>query len=177
MKQSKDNFSSGHPIIAQKLIPFGIKQLPARSTLSDANRKRSHTFFQQLYLRVYSHYRVSLKGNWLNIGGEVDPGKVEVFESTTITLFKAVLKGAGRNPLKGKKKGGAKVFTQMNLAEGVPNFICIRSAATNENVFLKVMQLQEFSIAVFYTGYNRYSCFEKWSNSNRYFVTRKKNNA
>jgi hypothetical protein len=235
MKQSKDNFSSGHPIIAQllslipteifkevieqegsdryykklkttdhficmfyavltrngslrevcknisfiaqKLIPFGIKQLPARSTLSDANRKRSHTFFQQLYLRLYMHYRISLQGNWLDIGGEVDPGKVEVFDSTTITLFKEVLKGAGRNPLQGKKKGGAKVFTQMNLAEGVPNFICIRSAATNENVFLKVMQLSEFSIAVFDKGYNRYSYFEKWSSSNRYFVTRKKDNA
>lgn len=235
MKQSKDNFSSGHTIIAQllslipkeifkevieqegsdryykklkstdhfiymfyavltrngslrevcknisfiakSLIPFGIKQLPARSTLSDANRKRSHIFFQQLYLHLYVHYRISLKGNWLDIGGEVDPEKVEVFDSTTITLFKAVLKGAGRNPLEGKKKGGAKVFTQMNLAEGVPNFICIRSAATNENVFLKVMQLQEFSIAVFDKGYNRYSCFEKWSRSNRYFVTRKKDNA
>jgi len=33
---------------------------------------------------------------------------MEVFDSTTITVFKEVLKGAGRNPLKGKKKGGAK---------------------------------------------------------------------
>ena len=65
----------------------------------------------------------------------------------------------------------------MNLAEGVPNFICIRSAATNENVFLKVMQLEQYSIAVFDKGYNRYSCFDKWSRSNRYFVTRKKDNA
>ena len=235
MKQSKDNFSSGHAIIAQllslipreifkevikqegsdryykklkstdhfisrfyavltrngslrevwknisfiakSLSPFGIRQLPARSTLSDANRKRSHTFFQQLYSRLYIHYRTNLTGNWLDIGGEVDPGKVEVFDSTTITLFKAVLKGAGRNPLGGKKKGGAKVFTQMNLAEGIPNFICIRSAATNENVFLKVMQLEQYSIAVFDKGYNRYSCFDKWGNSNRYFVTRKKDNA
>ncbi len=95
----------------------------------------------------------------------------------TITLFKAVLKGAGRNPLEGKKKSGAKVFTQMNLAESVPNFICIRSGAMNENVFLKVMQLEQYSIAVFDKGYNRYSCFEKWSSSNRYFVTRKKDNA
>ena len=102
---------------------------------------------------------------------------MEVFDSTAITLFKAVLKGAGRNPLEGKKKGGAKVFTQMNLAEGIPNFICIRSAATNENMFLKVMQLEQYSIAVFDKGYNRYSCFEKWSSSNRYFVTRKKDNA
>jgi len=65
-----------------------------------------------------------------------------------------VLKGAVRNPLEGKKKGGAKVFTQANLAEGLLNFICIRSAATNENVFLQVMKLQEFRITVFDKGYN-----------------------
>lgn len=164
-------------LIAQKLIPFGIKQLPAKSTLSDANRKRDNKVFAVLYSRLFAHYKKKLQGNWLDIGGEVDPSCVEVFDSTTITLFKEILKGAGRNPLKGKKKGGAKVFAKMNLAEGVPNYICIRSAATNENMFLKVMELPEHGIAVFDKGYNRYSCFEKWSSSNRYFVTRKKDNA
>ncbi|OYX13057.1 MAG: transposase [Algoriphagus sp. 32-45-6] len=164
-------------LIAQKLIPFGIKQLPAKSTLSDANRKRDSGMFALLYSKLYAYYKTSLSGNWLDIGGEVDPSQVEVFDSTTVTLFKEILKGAGRNPLGGKKKGGAKVFTKMNLAEGVPNYICIRSAATNENRFLQVMDLPEHGIAVFDKGYNRYSCFEKWDKSNRYFVTRKKDNA
>lgn len=164
-------------LIAQKLIPFGIKQLPAKSTLSDANRKRDSGMFALLYSKLYAYYKTSLSGNWLDIGGEVDPSQVEVFDSTTVTLFKEILKGAGRNPLEGKKKGGAKVFTKMNLAEGVPNYICIRSAATNENRFLQVMDLPEHGIAVFDKGYNRYSCFEKWDGSNRYFVTRKKDNA
>ncbi len=235
MKQVKNNFLSGHPIIAQllslvpkeifndvvkqedsdryykklktvdhficmfyavltrnsslrevcknigliflKLIPFGMKQLPAKSTLSDANRKRDHKIFAVLYSKLFVYYKTILQGNWLDIGGEVDPGRVEVFDSTTITLFKEILKGAGRNPLNGKKKGGAKVFAKMNLAEGVPNYICIRSAATNENMFLKVMELPEHGIAVFDKGYNRYSSFEKWDSSNRYFVTRKKDNA
>lgn len=164
-------------LIITKLIPFGMKQLPARSTLSDANRKRSYRVFEQLYKGLYSYYRASLVENWLDIGGEVDLSRVEVFDSSTVTLFKEILRGAGRNPLNGKKKGGAKIFAKMNLAEGVPNFICIRSAATNENMFLKVMDLPEHGIAVFDKGYNRYSCFEKWDSSNRYFVTRKKDNA
>jgi len=62
----------------------------------------------------------------------------------------------------------------MNLAEKIPDYICICSAATNENMFPKVMELPEYGIAVFDKGYNRYSCFEKWSRSNKYFVTRKK---
>lgn len=164
-------------LIILKLIPFGMKQLPAKSTLSDANRKRNHKIFAVLYSKLFVYYKAILQGNWLDIGGEVDPGRVEVFDSTTITLFKEILKGAGRNPLNGKKKGGAKVFAKMNLAEGVPNYICIRSAATNENMFLKVMELPEHGIAVFDKGYNRYSSFEKWDSSNRYFVTRKKDNA
>lgn len=164
-------------LIILKLVPFGMKQLPARSTLSDANRKRDNKVFAVLYSKLFLYYKTSLQGNWLDIGGEVDPGRVEVFDSTTVTLFKEILKGAGRNPLKGKKKGGAKVFAKMNLAEGVSNYICIRSAATNENMFLKVMELPEHGIAVFDKGYNRYSSFEKWDSSNRYFVTRKKDNA
>jgi len=164
-------------LIILTLIPFGMNQLPTKSTLSDANRKRDYKVFALIYSRLFTHYKRVLQGNWLDIGGEVDPSRVEVFDSTTITLFKNILKGAGRNPLEGNKKGGAKVFAQMNLAEGVPNFICIRSAATNENMFLKVMKLPECGIAVFDKGYNRYSCFEKWGSSNRYFVTRKKDNA
>jgi hypothetical protein len=39
------------------------------------------------------------------------------------------------------------------------------------------MELQEYRIAVFDKGFNRYSCLEKWSHSNRYFVTSKKDKA
>ena len=164
-------------LIAQKLIPFGLLRLPAKSTLSDANRNRDVAFFASLYSALYMKYRSRLSGNWLSIGGEVDPSRVELFDSTTITLFKEILKGAGRKPKKGDKKGGAKVFTKMNLAEGVPDYICIKSAATNENVFLKVLELPEYGIAVFDKGFNRYSYYDIWTQEKRFFVTRLKDNA
>lgn len=164
-------------LIAKMLIPFGFCQLPARSTLSDANRKRNSSLFAVLYNKLYQHYRPVLKGNWLAIGGEVDLSQVEVFDSTTIGLFKDILQGAGRNPINGKKKGGAKVFTKMNLAEGVPNFICINAASTNENVFLKLFDLPEHSIGVWDKGFGSYNYYSKLTDSNRYFVIRKKDNA
>lgn len=164
-------------LIAQKLIPFGLLRLPAKSTLSDANRKRGFVFFASLYTALYLYYKSRLTGNWLSIGGEVDPSRVELFDSTTITLFKEILKGAGRKPNKGDRKGGAKAFTKMNLAEGVPDYVCIKSAATNENVFLKVLELPEHGIAVFDKGFNRYAYFDKWTQNNRFFVTRLKENA
>lgn len=164
-------------LIAKMVIPFGFRQLPAKSTLSDANRNRNSDFFATLYRKLYEHFQPGLKSNWLDIGGEVDPSQVEVFDSTTIGLFKDILKGAGRNPINGKKKGGAKVFTKMNLAEGVPDFICIKAASTNENVFLKLFELPEHSISVFDMGFVCYKYYSKLSDSNRYFVTRKKENA
>lgn len=164
-------------LIAKKLLYVGLKQLPSRSTLSDSNRKRDSGFFATLYMGLYLHYKTSLQGQWSLIGGEVDPGEVEVFDSTTITLFKDILKGAGRNPIEGKKKGGIKAFTKMNLAEGVPDFICLKAGSTNENTFLKVLNLPEGGIAVFDKGFNKYRCFDQWTQHNRFFVTRLKDNA
>jgi hypothetical protein len=164
-------------LIAQKLIPLGLLHLPAKSTLSDANRKRDAGFFATLYYQLYLYYKDRLSGNWLSIGGEIDPGRVEIFDSSTISLFKEILKGAGRKPKTGDKKGGAKMFTKMNLSEGVPDFICIKSAATNENTFLKVLNLPEHGIAVFDKGFNRYSYYDDWTKQNRYFVTRFRDNA
>ncbi|WP_339904645.1 hypothetical protein [uncultured Cyclobacterium sp.] len=63
-----------------------MKQLPAKSTLSDANRKRDDKIFAVLYSKLFVYYKRILQGNWLDIGGEVDPGRVEVFDSTTITF-------------------------------------------------------------------------------------------
>lgn len=42
----------------------------------------------------------------LMIGGEIDFKDVDAFDATTITLFKAILKGAGRNSINGRKKEG-----------------------------------------------------------------------
>jgi hypothetical protein len=164
-------------LIARKLLYVGLRQLPCRSTLSDANRHRDSNFFASLYMALYLHYKSSLKTNWSPIGDEVDLYEVEVFDSTTVTLFKEILKGAGRNPLDGKKKGGIKVFTKMNLSEGVPNFICMKAASTNENTFLKVLNLPEGGIAVFDKGFNRYHYFDIWTEHNRYFVTPLRENA
>ena len=43
-----------------------------------------------------------------------------MMDSTTITLFDNILKGVGRHPKSGKKKGGMKVHTLMKYHVGVP---------------------------------------------------------
>lgn len=55
-------------------------------------------------------------------------------DSTTITLFSNILKGAGRNPKTGKKKGGIKAHTVIKAAENVPCLVRFTSAATRSDV-------------------------------------------
>lgn len=167
-------------LLGKKLMYYGLGQMPCKSTLSDANRNRDSHFFGSLYLNLYMHYKSYLLDHSfsLPIGGEVDASKVEIFDSTTVTLFKEILKGAGRKT-KGdkKKKGGIKAFTKMNLLENVPNFVCFKAAACNENSFLKSVELEEGSIAVYDKGFNKYWYFSELTQSNIGFVTRLKDNA
>ncbi len=42
---------------ANKLSHLGLLQLVSRSTLSDANNRRSHVFFEKIYTSLYERYR------------------------------------------------------------------------------------------------------------------------
>ncbi|MFI3264301.1 MAG: hypothetical protein SNG38_03390 [Rikenellaceae bacterium] len=45
-----------------------------------------------------------------------------MMNSTTISLFDNILKGVGRHPKSGKKKGGMKVHTLMKYDVNVPDY-------------------------------------------------------
>tara|TARA_R110000868_G_scaffold332060_2_gene593108 strand:- start:102042 stop:102587 length:546 start_codon:yes stop_codon:yes gene_type:complete len=156
-------------LIFLKLIPFGMKQLPSKSTLSDANLKRDHNNFADLIQSFSFIIRQFFRAiGWISAERWIQAG----WKSLTLQLRR--FKKRARKPLNGKKKGGAKVFAKMNMAEGVPNYICICSEATYENMFLKVMELPEYGIAVFHKGYNRYLCFEKMGQFKQIFCNPKK---
>lgn len=162
-----------------KLTYCGLVHPPKRSTFSDANAERGHEVFGTIYYRLYAHYRRFLSDSHMAMAfnREVDPDKVEVFDSTTITLFKEVLKGAGRNPLDGKRKGAIKAHTQARLSDMVPHFIHFTSGASNDRDFLKVLELPEGSIGVFDKGFHNYAKYQEWNGSKRFYVTRLNDNA
>jgi hypothetical protein len=69
---------------------------------------------------VYSHHHSSLADSKLS---SLDMKRLYAMDSTTITLFKAILKGCGRQPKEGKKKGGIKAHTIISLDDNMPCFI------------------------------------------------------
>lgn len=164
--------------LGNKLIYCGLIHIPKRSTFSDANDKRGHEVFGEMYFRLYAHYRKYLSKSFISgfINGEIDPAKVEIFDSTTITLFKEIFKGAGRKSLNGKKKGGIKVHTQACLTDMTPHFICFSDAASNDKNFLHIMKLPKDSIGVFDKGFHNFSKYQEWNENERFYVTRANDN-
>jgi hypothetical protein len=111
------------------------------------------------------------------INGEVDPRKVRLFDASTITLFVDVFKGAGRNPINGRRKGGLKIQAQMPLSGFVPDLITLGDAATNDKNFLGQLHGVPGTIYVFDKGYVNYKVFAGWGKTGIYFVTRLNENA
>jgi len=162
-----------------KLCYLGIRQLPATSTLSDANIKRSSDVFGSMYHKLYEHYKPYLGDGYITmfINNEVDPSKVEVFDSSTVSLFVEVFKGAGRNPLDGKKKGGLKIHTKKSLAGFVPDYIHLTPAACNDKTFLGQLTPSKGTIYVFDKGYVNYKVWAQWTDQGTFYVTRLNSNA
>lgn len=157
-----------------KLSHLGIKYFPRRSTLADANKRRSSQVFGAIYYQLYNLYKGILSDSRQRV--ETVKG-LRIVDSTTISLFSDILKGAGRNPIVGKKKGGIKMHTVINAMEDVPCLVKFTSAATHDHTFLKDLKLKRGSYVVFDKGYVDYQQYEQWSLEEIYFVTRQKENA
>ena len=86
-------------LLEDKLVYLGIKELPAVSTLSDANINRNSDVFASIYQKLLQHYQDTLKPTWSLFTESIKAEKVFCFDSSTITLFVDVFKGSGRNTL------------------------------------------------------------------------------
>lgn len=99
-------------------------------------------------------------------------------DSTTISLFKDILRGVGRNPKEGKKKGGIKAHTIIKSSENVPCLIRYSEAARHDHMFLdEVFSLEAGSIITFDKGYVDYATYQAFTLSKIWYVTRLKDNA
>ena len=162
---------------ARKLSHLGISLMPRRSTLSDANARRKECVFEAVYRDLYDTYKDELSSDsrrrqvpkWLN--------RLQIIDSTTITLFSnLIFKGVGRHPKSGKKKGGIKVHTNIHANEGVPSDIRFTSAATNDSFMLRPSNYVSGYIIALDRAYIDYAKFEELTARDVVYVTKMKKN-
>lgn len=162
---------------AHKLCHLGISVMASRSTLSDANKRRSKTVFESIYRDLYSTYRNRLSSDSPSRKEPKWMKRLQIIDSTTITLFSNLLfKGVGRHPKTGKKKGGIKVHTVIHANEGVPSDIRFTSAVTNDSFMFKPTTLSKGDIMSMDRAYIDYEKFEQMTQRGVIYVTKMKKN-
>ena len=160
---------------AHKLSHLGLSYVVKRSTFSDANERRSSKVFEDIYKAVYRSHNKSLADSRLS---DKDIKRLYIMDSTTIALFKDILKGVGRNPLSGKKKGAIKAHTIIKADENVPFLIRYSEAVKHDHSFLnEVHHIPKGSIITFDRGYVDYAKYEDFTKASIWYVTRLKDNA
>lgn len=162
---------------SHKLCHLGIRLMPSRSTLSDANRRRPEIIFESIYRDLYATYRNVLSSDSRKNRDKAWMKRLQIIDSTTITLFSNLLfKGVGRHPKTGKKKGGIKVHTVIHSNEGVPSDIKFTSAATNDSFMLKPSALNKGDIIAMDRAYIDYERLETLTLRGVLYVTKMKKN-
>lgn len=158
-----------------KLNHLGLDRAPARSTLSDANRKRSYQVFETIYYELLKRYHGFISDSRLK---GLSIRNLKIIDSTTIRLFSEILGGVGRNRQDGgKRKGGIKVHALMNAFSGIVEFVRMTAAREHDRKFLYHLKLPVNSWVVFDKAYNPYQQFIKWTAQKVWFVTRMRESA
>lgn len=161
----------------RKLHHIGIESVPKRSTLSDANARRSEKFFEEVYRDLYETNKSKLTSDSRRGGTEEWLKRLRIIDSTTISLFSnLIFKGVGRHPKTGRKKGGIKVHAVIHANEGVPCDVQFTSAATNDTFMLVPSKFSEREIAAMDRAYINYGKFEELTEQNVVYVTKMKKN-
>ena len=161
----------------RKLHHVGIDTVPKRSTLSDANARRSEKFFEEVYRDLYDANRDILSSDSRRNGSEEWIKRLRIIDSTTVSLFSnAIFKGVGRHPKTGRKKGGVKVHAVIHANEGVPCDVQFTSAATNDSFMLAPIHYKRDEIAAMDRAYINYAKFEELTDRGVVYVTKMKKN-
>lgn len=172
--QSLSELFTGLEAFGQKLRHLGLAHFPRKSTVSDGNKDRSSEVFGAIYQALLRKYFPRSpdsreKKKWLD--------GLYIVDSTTISLFKEILKCVGRKPVSGKRKGGIKVHTVIQLGDLMPRFIRFSAASRHDRRFLKHVKFDAGALVTFDKAYNDYGMFAGWTQKGVDFVTRMKKNA
>jgi hypothetical protein len=161
---------------APKLHHLGIDYIARRSTLAEANKRRPQEFFSKVYSMLLKKYGGFLADSRTEKGRKAWESQLYMMDSTTISLFDNILKGVGRHPKNGKKKGGLKVHTVMRYSVGVPMVVRLTSAATHDHWLLKEVHLPKDSTIAMDRAYIDYAQFQRLTDEGVCYVTKMKRN-
>lgn len=157
---------TGMRALEGKLVSSGLKYFPARSTFSEANQRRSHEVFEDIYLALKDHWNKYLPDS------QSSTNELYIIDSTVITLFQEIFKGSGSSYADGRKKGGLKVHMAVPVYQQSPCVVHIDDGALDDRSFHKYLTLPAGSTVIMDRGYRSYPQFNLWTHMNIRWITR-----
>ncbi|OGF23907.1 hypothetical protein A3H66_03015 [Candidatus Falkowbacteria bacterium RIFCSPLOWO2_02_FULL_45_21] len=141
----------------------------AKSSLADANRRRSYQIFEKLFYSLLKQCQEVLPEREFNF-----KNPLYSFDSTTIKLCLSIFDWAKYS----KTKGALKLHTLFNNRTTVPELLILSDGKTGDITAAKEkkLPLEKGSIIVFDRAYIDYEWWAKLNNDGIFFVSRVKSN-
>ena len=152
---------------------LNLRQSPARSTMSDGNKKRNWQVFESMYYRLLSHYKAILKKHHnTHIIKEIKGKSVKLIDSTVISLCLSMFDWAKLRTA----KGGIKLHAAWDDMLMIPEIVNISEAKVHDRYGFEQLVFPKDTIIVEDRAYFDFSLMLNRINAENVFVTRIKSN-
>ncbi len=171
--QSLSDISAGIGVSEIFINDLNLKQSPARSTMSDGNKKRDWRMFESLYYRLLSHYKSVLKKHHnTHIIKEIKDKSIKLIDSSVISLCLSMFDWAEFRTA----KGGIKLHTAWDDTLMIPEVVNISEAKVHDRYGLEQLIFPKDTIIVEDRAYFDFTLMLNRINAENVFVTRIKSN-
>lgn len=167
------DISTGIGVSETFIGDLGLRQSPARSTMSDGNAQRNWQVYEMLYYRLLNHYGNVLKvKRQERIIEEIKGKTIKLIDSTTISLCLKLFDWAKFRTA----KGGIKIHTCWDDALMIPDLIYITEAKVHDSKGFEQKLFPAGTIIVEDRGYFDFKLMKMRIDAHNVFVTRIKEN-
>ncbi|TLP70492.1 IS4 family transposase [Maribacter sp. ACAM166] len=167
------DISTGIGVSETFISSLGLNQSPARSTMSDGNKKRNYKVFETLYDRLLSHYSHILSKRYQShIIKEIEDRSIKLIDSTIISLCLSMFDWAKFRTA----KGGIKIHTCWDDTMMIPDVVNITLAKLHDRYGLEQLVFAKGTIIVEDRAYFDFLLMLQRVKAENVFVTRIKTN-
>lgn len=168
-----EDISVGIGVSKTFIKDLGLEQSPARSTMSDGNKKRNYQVFEHLYSSLLSYYGNSLRNHANSrVVKEVQDKTIIIRDSTTISLCLSMFDWAKFRTA----KGGIKIHTQWDEVLMLPELVNITEARVHDRYGFQQVVFPKGTIIIEDKGYWDFHVIKARIQANNIFITRIKDN-
>ena len=165
------DISCGLSISSTFMLDLGLKQNPAKSTMSDGNKNRDYRIFEGLYYQLINHYRRTLADKRDRaIIEEVKNETIKLIDSSTVSLCLSLFDWAKFRTA----KGGLKIHTVWDDTLGLPDYLNITDAKIHDSKGIENQVFDKGTIIVEDRAYFDFELIKSRCNAQNIFATRLK---